>query len=126
MAESRCAAFGAAMDILGKPWNGHLLRALEGGPMRFSALAERVGLADRMLSCRLKELEAAGLVDRAVEPGPPVRVSYALTPLGRRLDEVTRAIEDWGEALVAARGGGAGAATTGACDAGAAEPAPRE
>lgn len=106
MAESRCAAFGAAMEILGKPWNGLLLRALKEGPLRFSTLAERVGLGDRMLSCRLKELEAAGLVDRAVDPGPPVRVSYALTPLGRGLDEVTRAIETWGEGLLAARDSG--------------------
>ena len=78
----RCAAFVAAMEILGKPWNGLVLRALGEGPLRFSAIAERMAIGDRMLSCRLKELEAAGLVDRTVDPGPPVRVSYALTPLG--------------------------------------------
>lgn len=118
MAESRCAAFGAAMDILGKPWNGHLLRALEPGPLRFSALAERIGLGDRMLSCRLKELEAAGLVDRTVEPGPPVRVSYALTPLGRGLGDVTRAVEAWGEALLAARTERGEAPADAVCEAG--------
>ncbi len=101
--ESRCAAFSAAMEILGRPWNGLLLRALGAGPLRFSTLAERVSIGDRMLSCRLKELEASGLVERSVDPGPPVRVSYALTPLGHRLDDVTRAIEDWGEAVLAHR-----------------------
>lgn len=121
---SRCAAFKAAMEILGKPWNGVLLRQLGEGPLRFSVLAEKTAIGDRMLSCRLKELEAAGLVDRSVDPGPPVRVSYALTPLGRGLDDVTCAVEAWGERLLAERGEGAaeGApsdgedAATGACD----------
>lgn len=102
--EARCAAFRAAMDILGKPWNGVLLRALGEGPLRFSALAERTAIGDRMLSCRLKELLAAGLVARSVEPGPPVRVTYSLTELGRGLDEVTTALEDWGGRLLAERG----------------------
>jgi DNA-binding HxlR family transcriptional regulator len=92
------------MEILGKPWNGVLLRALAQGPLRFSTLADRVAIGDRMLSCRLKELEAAGLLERTVEPGPPVRVSYSLTGLGRGLHEVTGALEDWGERLLEARG----------------------
>lgn len=100
----RCAAFAAAMEILGKPWNGLVLRALEAGPLRFSALSERVASGDRMLSCRLKELEAAGLVERTVDPGPPVRVSYALTSLGHGLFEVMRAVESWGERLLVERG----------------------
>ena len=71
--KTRCAAFAAAMNILGRPWNGLLLRALGAGPMRFSELADAVAVGDRMLSARLKELEAAGVVSRTVEPGPPVR-----------------------------------------------------
>lgn len=100
----RCEAFRAAMDVLGKPWNGLLLKELETGPLRFSVLAERIAVGDRMLSCRLKELEAAGIVSREVEPGPPVRVSYALTEVGRGIGEVTRAVEDWGEQVLAVRG----------------------
>ncbi|HMV68113.1 MAG TPA: helix-turn-helix domain-containing protein [Myxococcota bacterium] len=101
--ETGCEAFRAAMDVLGRPWNGVLLRALQAGPMRFSELASQVGVADRMLSCRLKELEAGGLVSRHVDPGPPVRVSYALTPLGTGIDDVQRVIARWGEELLAAR-----------------------
>ncbi len=41
-----------------------------------------------------------------MDAGPPVRVSYALTALGAQLEGVTRAIEDWGEALIAVRGEG--------------------
>jgi DNA-binding HxlR family transcriptional regulator len=105
----RCGALKAAMEVLGKPWNGLLLSELEGGAVRFSVLAERLApIGDRMLSCRLKELEAAGLVVRTVEPGPPVRVSYALTDVGRGVGDVTRALSAWGERLVEARGPGGG------------------
>src|SRR4051812_15219151 len=89
----RCGALKAAMEVLGKPWNGLLLSELEGGPLRFSVLAERLApIGDRMLSCRLKELEAAGLVLRSVEAGPPVKVSYALSEVGRGMRDVTRAL----------------------------------
>lgn len=92
------------MDVLSRPWNGLVMAALESeGPLRFSELRERLdAIGDRMLSARLKELEARGLVERSVEPGPPVRVKYALTELGRGFGEVERAIGRWGERLVAA------------------------
>jgi DNA-binding HxlR family transcriptional regulator len=106
---ARCEAFRAAMDVLGKPWNGLLLKTLMGGELRFSVLAERIvaregaPIGDRMLSCRLKELEAAGLVSREVDPGPPVRVSYALTAVGRGMGDVTRAVEAWGAQILTVR-----------------------
>src|SRR5262249_14628128 len=72
-----CEAYLTAMEVLAKPWNGVLIVALEGGPLRFSELSARVpAIGDRMLAARLKELEAQGLLVRRVEPGPPVRVSY--------------------------------------------------
>jgi DNA-binding HxlR family transcriptional regulator len=52
-----------------------------------------------MLSGRLKELEARGLVCRHVEPGPPVRVTYELTESGRSFGIVAQAIERWGREL---------------------------
>ncbi|MDP2311007.1 MAG: helix-turn-helix domain-containing protein [Pseudomonadota bacterium] len=101
----RCEAFRAAMDVLGKPWNGLLLKELMAGELRFSVLADRMApIGDRMLSCRLKELEAAGLVSREVDPGPPVRVSYALTAVGRGIGEVTQAVEGWGAQILTVRG----------------------
>ncbi|MDP2315895.1 MAG: helix-turn-helix domain-containing protein [Pseudomonadota bacterium] len=122
----RCEAFRAAMDVLGKPWNGLLLKELEAGALRFSVLAERMApIGDRMLSCRLKELEAAGLVSREVDPGPPVRVSYALTEVGRGIGEVTRAVEGWGAQVLAVRGeaygGGVCPEAAAACDGGGVE-----
>lgn len=96
-----CATYLAAMDVLSKPWNGILIAALEDGPLRFSEIAGRVpDIADRVLSKRMKELETRGLVSRHVEHGPPVRVTYALTEVGRGFRAVADAATTWGESLV--------------------------
>ncbi|WP_437763791.1 helix-turn-helix domain-containing protein [Sorangium sp. So ce281] len=105
-----CEKFQVAMDVLAKPWNGLIIATLEEGALRFGEIGERLdAISDRMLSSRLKELEALGLVVRRVLPGPPVRVEYELTDAGRGFGEVAQAISRWGERLAvsAARGGGA-------------------
>jgi len=95
-----CSAYLAAMHVLAKPWNGMLIAVLEGGPLRFSAIAARVpAIGDRMLTARLKELEERRLLVRRVDPGPPVRVSYELTDAGRAFREVAEAIERWGRTI---------------------------
>ncbi|WP_437732788.1 winged helix-turn-helix transcriptional regulator [Sorangium sp. So ce1335] len=113
-----CGAFQAGMDVLAKPWNGLIIATLDEGPLRFGELGERLdAISDRMLSSRLKELEALGLVVRRVLPGPPVRVEYELTGVGRGFSEVAQAISRWGAMLTesAARGGAAkGGAAAGA------------
>jgi len=92
------------MEVLAKPWTGLLIVTLEDGPLRFSELGQRAGaIGDRMLSVRLRELEARGLVVRAVVSGPPVRVEYALTEVGRGFHDVAAAMSRWGDALLQAR-----------------------
>lgn len=92
------------MEVLAKPWTGLLIMTLEDGPLRFSEIAPRVGaIGDRMLSLRLRELEAHGLVHRKVMPGPPVRVEYTLTEVGRGFREVSVAVSRWGHAIVEAK-----------------------
>ena len=55
------------------------------GPLRFSEIAQAVPeLSDRLLSERMKELEARGIVERTVHPGPPLRVEYELSRDGPR------------------------------------------
>jgi DNA-binding HxlR family transcriptional regulator len=97
--EHLCPWFQTAMDVLSKPWNGLLLATLHSrGPLRFSELRQGLSaMGDRMLSARLKELEARGLVLRRVEPGPPVRVAYELTPGGRGFEDVALALSGWGQ-----------------------------
>ncbi len=52
-------------------------------------------MSDRLLSERLKELEAEGVVTRVVYPETPVRIEYQLTPKGQDLSMVVEAISDW-------------------------------
>ena len=99
-----CPMFAAAMEILARPWTGLVIAALEGGPLRFGELGERVGaIGDRMLSVRLRDLEERGLVERKVLCGPPVRVEYALTDAGRGFREVAEAVSRWGAMIEKAR-----------------------
>jgi len=86
------------MEVLAKPWNGLVMATLGAeGSLRFSELKARLPeMGDRMLSARLKELEARGLAERRVSPGPPVRVDYALTEVGRGFRDVVEALGAWG------------------------------
>ena len=103
--DTQCEAFQTAIDLLARPWTALILGALQKGPLRFSEFGERTpGLGDKVLSSRLKELEARAILVRHVDPGPPVRVSYELTPRGRAFNEVAVSIERWGRELVAAEG----------------------
>lgn len=96
-----CPRYEHAIQILGKRWTGLLLNALMDGPRRFCELTSLVeGLSDRVLSDRLRELEAEGVVQRVVYPQIPVRVEYQLTEKGRALKPVVEAIHIWAEAWV--------------------------
>jgi DNA-binding HxlR family transcriptional regulator len=98
--DSQCRAFKLAIEVLGRPWNALILNVLQPGPMRFNELSVAAkGPGDKILSARLKELESVGLIERNVDPGPPVRVSYELTARGRGFGEVASAIERWGRCL---------------------------
>ena len=93
---SVCPYYHQAVEMLGKRWTGAIVHALLRGPMRFSALAQAVPqISDRLLSIRLKELEAAGVVARRVWDASPVRVEYELTPKGRALEPVVRSLRQW-------------------------------
>src|SRR3954471_18331567 len=93
---SLCIRYHHAIELIGKRWSGAILQVMRGGVVRFSDLATAVpGLSDRMLSERLKELEAEQLVERRVIPETPVRVEYRLTPCGEALGTVLDAVGSW-------------------------------
>jgi DNA-binding HxlR family transcriptional regulator len=99
--DSQCEAFQYAIDVLGRPWTALILNVLQPGPLRWCELTEQAhGPTDKILSARLKDLEARGLVARTVEPGPPIKVSYSLTASGRAFGEVAVAVERWGRAIL--------------------------
>lgn len=89
-----------AFDLLGKRWTGLILALLADGPMRFNELLRAVpGLSDRVMTERLRELAAAGLVDRRVDPGPPTAITYDLTAAGAAVGPVIDAVLRWAEVL---------------------------
>ena len=99
------AGFQRAIELVGKRWSGAVVKALLPGPARFNHLLGGIpGISDRVLTERLRELEVSGVVERLVDPGPPVRVSYRLTARGRALEPVVAAVTDWAEAWLEAPG----------------------
>ncbi|MHB9150925.1 MAG: winged helix-turn-helix transcriptional regulator [Thermoleophilia bacterium] len=97
---SLCDAVARVFEILGKRWSGLLVDLLLQRPARFKELARAVpGLSERVLSQRLRELEEAGLVKRRVDTGPPIAVTYSLTPLGRGLEPALDALREWAHKL---------------------------
>jgi DNA-binding HxlR family transcriptional regulator len=91
-----CPEFHQAVEMIGKRWSGAILWALSDGPHYFAELSQAVpGLSDRLLSRRLRELEEEGLVEREVEPGSPVRVTYSLTEAGAELRPALVELKLW-------------------------------
>jgi DNA-binding HxlR family transcriptional regulator len=92
------AALARAFGFLGKRWNGVLLGTLVRGSAGFAELKRAVkGISDSVLSERLSELAAAGLVRRTVEEGPPVAVTYHVTEAGQALMPALEALTTWAE-----------------------------
>jgi DNA-binding HxlR family transcriptional regulator len=87
------------LDTIGSKWTSLVIVALgRHGPLRYSELAARIaGVSQKMLTQTLRNLERDGLLTRTVTPSVPVRVDYALTPLGRTLLELVRHLTEWAE-----------------------------
>jgi DNA-binding HxlR family transcriptional regulator len=97
--EARCdASLVRAFAFLGKRWTAVVLGSLHTGPAGFCELARAIeGISDSVLSSRLADLTAAGLVDRQVEEGPPVSVRYSLTARGEALIPAFEQIAQWAQ-----------------------------
>jgi len=81
---------------LGQHEHAAILRRLAGGPHRFNDLVEALPeLGDATIGSGLRQLDDAGLVVRRVEPGPPLRVLYELTPSGGSLAPTLVALKRW-------------------------------
>jgi DNA-binding HxlR family transcriptional regulator len=93
-----CGLYHRAIELVGKRWTGAILLVLLDGPLHFSGIRQLVPeLSDRLLSERLKELEAEGIVERRVLDGSPVRVEYSLTAKGRALEPTLGALKRWAQ-----------------------------
>jgi DNA-binding HxlR family transcriptional regulator len=93
-----CPKYHHAVEVIGRRWTGAIIRAMLAGATRFTEIAAAVpGLSDRLLSERLRELEAEGIVERRVYPQIPVRIEYSLTEKGRELAPVVDALSEWAD-----------------------------
>jgi DNA-binding HxlR family transcriptional regulator len=107
-----CPLYHEAVELIGRRWTGAILRVLMDRPLRFSEVAQAVPeLSDRLLSERMKELEARGIVERRVISGPPLRVEYHLSRMGRDLEPALCELQQWANRWLRRRSGnGASAA----------------
>lgn len=88
------------MAVLGGAWTPNIIWYLSGGPRRFSELRLDIpGVSAKMLTARLRELEAKGVVLREVKPTSPPSVEYSLTDLGQELVPAINAIVEVGHRL---------------------------
>jgi DNA-binding HxlR family transcriptional regulator len=86
-----------AAEVLGARWTLVLLRELVSGSTRFNDLRRGLPrMSPALLSKRLKELEVAGLIERAPVAREPGLFEYRLTEAGRALKPVIEAIGCWG------------------------------
>ncbi|MFF9089839.1 winged helix-turn-helix transcriptional regulator [Streptomyces sp. NPDC014991] len=86
------------LDRISNKWVSLIVNALSAGPQRYSDLSRRLAsVSQKMLTQTLRNLERDGLIERTVTPSVPVRVDYALTPLGEGLVPVMQAIKNWAE-----------------------------
>ena len=98
-----CPNYTKAIEIIGRRWSGAIIRAMLAGAKRFGDIRSSIpDLSDRLLSDRLKELEAEGILRRTVRPSTPVRIEYHLTEKGEALGSVVNAVGDWADKWVAA------------------------
>ena len=92
-----CSLYHRAVELIGKRWTGAILLVLMEGPLRFCEITQVVpDLSDRLLSERMKELEAEDIVERQVHDESPVRVEYSLTAKGHALLPVIDSMRAFG------------------------------
>lgn len=92
----------ATVDVIGGKWKPLIIYYLLSGTKRFGALRTAIGgVTQRSLTLQLRELEAHGIVSRAVFAEVPPRVEYSLTEVGRTLAPVLDAMKHWGDSYVA-------------------------
>jgi DNA-binding HxlR family transcriptional regulator len=97
-----CSRFHRAVELIGSRWTGAIIQTLLQGKTRYALIKAAIpDITDRMLSERLKSLEAEDLVTRWVIADTPVRVEYELTEKGRSLESALHEIGAWAERWIA-------------------------
>ena len=90
-----------SLGLVGERWTLLVVRELMHGPKRYTDLVDGLnGIGTNILAARLKELEAAGLVERRKLPPPAASTVYELTPTGQELRPVLHELARFGARLM--------------------------
>ena len=88
-----------ALELIFSRWTPHIVWLLDSGPKRFGDLQRRLApVGTAMLAQRLRQMEAAGFLERSLYMQHPPRVEYSLSDLGRSIMPLLRSIEQWSAA----------------------------
>lgn len=91
-----CEQFYKAVELIGKKWTGAIISALSESECRFCDMRDMIpSMSDRLLTERLKELEANGIIERQVTTDRPLQVKYTLTKKGQDLVPILESIRNW-------------------------------
>lgn len=86
------------LSVIGGKWKPVILWHLNQGTHRFSELERKVsGITQKMLTQQLREMEHDKLIIRTVYPQVPPKVEYSISEYGKSLNQVLRAMGQWGE-----------------------------
>ncbi|QDL93752.1 helix-turn-helix transcriptional regulator [Paroceanicella profunda] len=84
------------LDQISDKWSVLILAALCAQPLRFNQVRRQLeGITQKALTRSLRKLERNGILSRRVIASSPVAVEYAITPLGRTLEEPISALYRW-------------------------------
>jgi DNA-binding HxlR family transcriptional regulator len=104
---ARTCSIARSLEVVGERWALLIVREVSLGVRRFAEIQSATGAPPAVLSGRLRDLVAAGVLETRPyqEPGQRGRLEYRLTEVGRSLQPVLTALKDWGdEHLCDARG----------------------
>ena len=94
---SSCAV-ASTLDLVGDKWSLLVIRDLLHGKRTYGEILQSPeGIPTNILADRLARLEQAGIIESAAYQDRPVRYAYTLTPKGRDLGDVVRALVRWGK-----------------------------
>src|SRR2546423_14291011 len=94
-----------SLDVVGDWWTPLIIRDVTMGLNRFDELVEDLGISRNLLTTRLADLEADGILQRRQYHERPARFEYKLTKAGAELVPILIALNSWGDRWVTPPGG---------------------
>jgi len=93
----------SAIDVIGGKWKPVIIWILMQESKRFGELHKSIpGIALKVLSRHLKELEMDGIITRKAYPEVPPRVEYSLSEKGKSLEEIMQLMAAWSKVNITA------------------------